>query len=155
MILSTTFAELHKSGACVSGYKKLAAYLGGIEKYGKTTPIDLLTILESNGIVDCIWALRAAVEPDRDKISRLFACDCAESVLPIFESGKPDDPRPRKAIQAARYYAVGLITAQERDAARAAAGAAAGDAARLRLAPTVEAMQASAKDLIVRMCTEK
>ena len=133
MILSTTFAELHKSGACESGYKKLAAYLGGIEKYGKTTPIDLLTILESNGVEDCIWALRAAIELDRDKIARLFACDCAESVLPIFESEKPDDPRPRKAIQAARYYAVGLITAQERDAAGAAAwaaaGAAAGDAA--------------------------
>jgi hypothetical protein len=139
MILSTTFNELKKHDACEDGYKKLAKYLGGITQYGKSTPINLLTILESNGIEDCIWSLRAAIEPDRDKIARLFAADCAESVLPIFESEKPDDPRPRKAIQAARDFAAGLITNQERDAAgdaardaaRAAARDAAGDAARV------------------------
>ena len=130
MILSTTFAKLKEFGACESGYKKLATNLGGITKYGKNKPIDLLTILDSNGIQDCIWALRAAIEPDREKIARLFACDCAESVLPIFESEKPDDPRPRKAIQTARDYAVGLATQEQVDAARAAAWAAAWDAAR-------------------------
>ena len=138
MILSTTFAKLKEFGACESGYKKLATHLGGITKYGRDKPINLLTILDSNGVKDCVWALRAAVEPDRDKIARLFACDCAESVLPIFESEKPDDPRPRKAIQTARDYAVGLATQEQlaaawaaaQDAARAAAWAAAQDAAR-------------------------
>ena len=126
MILSTTFNKLKEHGACQSGYTKLAKHLGGMRKHGVNTPIDLLTILENNGIEDCIWSLRAAIEPDRDKIARLFAADCAESVLPIFESEKPDDPRPRLAIQAARDYAVGLID----DNARAAAGAAAWAAAR-------------------------
>jgi hypothetical protein len=31
-----------------------------------------------------------------------FACDCADRVLPIFETRYPDDDRPRKAIAAAR-----------------------------------------------------
>ena len=130
MILSTTFAKLKEFGACESGYKKLATHLGGITKYGRDKPINLLTILDSNGIEDCLWALRAAIESDRDKIARMFACDCAEAVLPIFESEKPDDPRPRKAIQTARDYAVGLATQEQLAAARVAAWDAARDAAR-------------------------
>ena len=63
----------------------------------------------------------------------LFAADCAEHVLPIFEKQYPDDKRPRKAIEAARAYARGDIDAAAGDAARDAAGdaawAAAGDAA--------------------------
>ena len=57
---------------------------------------------------------------------RLFAADCAEHVLPIFEKNRPGDDRPRKAIEAARKFARGEIGA----AARAAAWAAARDAAR-------------------------
>ncbi len=34
-----------------------------------------------------------------------FACDCAERVLPLFERERPDDHRPRKAIEAARAWA--------------------------------------------------
>ena len=68
-----------------------------------------------------------------EKSARLFAADCAERVLPIYEKDYPDDDRPRKAIQAARDYANGKITEEELDAAgdaaRAAAWAAARDAA--------------------------
>jgi immunity protein 5 of polymorphic toxin system len=64
-----------------------------------------------------------AVNIERDL--RLFAVDCAERVLHLFEHKCPNDDRPRKAIQAARDFANGKIDA----AARAAAGAAAGDAA--------------------------
>ncbi len=60
---------------------------------------------------------------------RLFAADCAERVLPIFERNHPDDDRPRKAIEAARAYARGEITIKRLDAARAAAEDAAEDAA--------------------------
>lgn len=56
--------------------------------------------------------------------ARLFAADCAERVLTIFEKQRPKDDRPRKAIEAARAYARGEID----DAAKAAAGAAAWDA---------------------------
>ena len=61
--------------------------------------------------------------------ARLFAADCAERVLPIFEKEHPSDDRPRKAIEAARAYARGEIDDAARAAARAAAGAAARDAA--------------------------
>jgi hypothetical protein len=39
-----------------------------------------------------------------------FAIDCAEHVLPIFEAGYPDDPRPRAAIRAARDWIAGTIS---------------------------------------------
>ena len=56
---------------------------------------------------------------------RLFAADCADAVLFLFEREHPHDARPRESINAARAYAKGEIGA----AARAAAGAAARDAA--------------------------
>jgi hypothetical protein len=61
---------------------------------------------------------------------RLFAADCAERVLPIFERERPNDDRPRKAIEAARQFANGEISAAARAAAWVAAWAAARAAAR-------------------------
>ena len=65
-----------------------------------------------------------------DRIARLFACDCAERTLPIFEKDYPDDKRPRHAVEVARLYADGKASESELAAARAAAWAAAWDAAR-------------------------
>ena len=81
-----------------------------------------------------------------DVTFRLFAADCAEYALHLFEREYPDDKRPREAIEAARRFALGEIDdaardaawdaawaaarAAARDAARAAARAAAWDAAR-------------------------
>jgi len=39
--------------------------------------------------------------------ARLFACDCAQRVLHMFEGVHPDDRRPRSAIETARLYALG------------------------------------------------
>ncbi len=69
------------------------------------------------------------IETINDVTLRLFAADCAESVLHLFEAKQPEDDRPRKAIEAARAYALGQINDAARDAARAAARAAARDAA--------------------------
>lgn len=71
-----------------------------------------------------------------ERLARHFAADCAERVLPIFEKHHPGDDRPRKAVEAARAFADGLISEKELAAARAATWAAwaatwaAGDAAR-------------------------
>jgi hypothetical protein len=65
-----------------------------------------------------------------ERTARLFAYDCAEHVLPIYEKRRPGDDRPRKAIETARRYANGEATKKELDAARAAARDAAWDAAR-------------------------
>ena len=76
------------------------------------------------------------------KTARLFACDCAQRVWPIYQKLVPADKRPLVAIRVARKFALGLATQTEiaaawdaardaaRNAARAAAGAAAGAAAR-------------------------
>jgi hypothetical protein len=52
---------------------------------------------------------------------RLFAADCAEHVLPLFETKYPKDDRPRKAIAAARALARGEITAATATATATAA----------------------------------
>ena len=64
-----------------------------------------------------------------ERTARLFACDCAERVLPLFERQYPDDPRPRQAIDTARRFAKGQASKDERFAAWAAASAAAWNAA--------------------------
>ena len=38
------------------------------------------------------------------KILVIWACDCAERVLPYFEKKRPDDKRPRRAIATARTW---------------------------------------------------
>jgi Imm-5 like putative immunity protein len=64
-----------------------------------------------------------------DRSARLFATDCAERVLHLFEGRYPDDGRPRRAIESGRAYARGEISDAARDAARYAAEAAAEAAA--------------------------
>jgi len=58
-----------------------------------------------------------------ERTARLFACECAERVLPIFEKHCPNDDRPHKAIEAARRFTNGEISQEELAAARAAARA--------------------------------
>lgn len=48
---------------------------------------------------------RFGVETWSDTQARLYAADCAESVLFIYEHACPQDKRPRHAIASARDYA--------------------------------------------------
>lgn len=57
----------------------------------------------------------------------LWAANCAEHVLPLFEGKSPDDDRPRKAIEAGRAWARGEVTMSRARAAAFAAHAAARD----------------------------
>jgi len=59
-----------------------------------------------------------------ERTARLFACDCAERVLYLFEARHPDDGRPRKAIETARRYAEGKAAVEELAASRDVAWAA-------------------------------
>jgi hypothetical protein len=43
----------------------------------------------------------------------VWAADCAEHVLPLFEAVQPLDPRPRQAIELARAWARGEIKMTE------------------------------------------
>ena len=122
MILETTLNRLRAHNPCVSGYATLLASLGG-PSCDPDAPINLLHILQSNGVDDCLWALRATIQ-DSEQVARLMASDFAEDALPIFERARPTDARPRNAIAVARRYARGEATVQELSAARGAAGAA-------------------------------
>lgn len=57
----------------------------------------------------------------------LWAAACAEHVLPLFESAKPWDPRPRYAIEQARAWARGEIKMSQARVAAGEANAAARD----------------------------
>jgi hypothetical protein len=59
----------------------------------------------------------------------LWAASCAEHVLPLFESVRPEDPRPREAIEHARAWVRGEVKMMQ---ARAAGGHAMGAARDLR-----------------------
>jgi len=63
------------------------------------------------------------------RLLALWAAACAEHVLPLFEAARPEDPRPRRAIEAARAWARGEVTMTQ---SRAAGGHAMGAARDLR-----------------------
>ena len=47
--------------------------------------------------------------PDDHRALALWAADCAEHVLGLFEKSCPDDDRPRRAVEAARAWVRGEI----------------------------------------------
>jgi len=47
---------------------------------------------------------------ERDRVSRLMACEFAERALPAFELAIPDDNRPRIAIETARHFLNGVAS---------------------------------------------
>jgi hypothetical protein len=125
MKITTTLRRLHDAGACTERYRVLLAALG--TDYPQDQSIDLLTILETNGLDDALWAMRATAE-NCDKVARLMAADFAEQVLPIWQKYS-QEKRPEMAIKAARDFANGNIKRHELAAAGDAAGAAAWNAA--------------------------
>jgi hypothetical protein len=69
-----------------------------------------------------------SLDPAQHRQLALWGAACAEHVLPLFESERPFDPRPRRAIETARAWAAGQTRAGEARAAAVAAHAAARDA---------------------------
>lgn len=63
------------------------------------------------------------------RLLALWAAACAEHVLPFFEQARPQDERPRRAIEQARAWARGEITMTQARTAAFAAHAAAREAA--------------------------
>ncbi len=61
------------------------------------------------------------------RLLALWAADCAEHVLGLFEGERVDDGRPRRAIECARAWAGGEIAMMEARAAGGHANAAARD----------------------------
>ena len=65
------------------------------------------------------------LELPRHRLLAIWAADCAEHVLPLFNAKCPQDDRPRRAIETARAWSRGQATVDEaREAAFAAHAAA-------------------------------
>jgi hypothetical protein len=139
--MQTTLNKIKDYSPCEDGWNILLNHLNKTQSDDEV--LELRTILESNGLDDTIWALRAV--EGKDKEIRLFAADCAEMVLPIYEKDYPYDKRPRLAIQAARDYSNGLITIKELDAASTASAAARAAASAARAASAAWAAWAAAR----------
>ena len=75
--MKTTLNKIKEHLPCEDGWKKLLTFLNKTE--ADDEELSLLTILESNGLDDALWALRAV--EGFDKEIRLMACDFAESVV--------------------------------------------------------------------------
>jgi hypothetical protein len=120
-VICTTLNAIRAHDPCVDGWAKLLAHLG---KTGPDDePLPLVVILDSNGLDDALWALRAVT--CEDARIRRYAVWCARQVQHLM-----DDPRSLAALDVAERYAEGLATDAELRAAWAAAEAAAWGAAR-------------------------
>ena len=113
--MKTTLNKIRKHKPCSSGWGKLLKNLGKTK--ADDEPLALTTILESNGLDDALWCLRAVDGHEREM--RLFAVECARSVQHLMT-----DKRSFDALDVAERYANKLATQTELDAARAAALAA-------------------------------
>jgi hypothetical protein len=90
-------------------------------------------------------------DPDH-RLLALWAAACAEHVLVLFESARPDDPRPRQAIEQARAWVRGEVRMME---TRAAGGAANSAARPLSGAPRFAAYAAAQAALVAHVAAHQ
>jgi len=110
--MKTTLYAIRQHSPCSDGWGKLLRNLGKTHSDGE--PLKITTILDSNGLDDALWCLRAVDGHQRE--IRLFAVDCARSVQHLMT-----DARSIAAIDVAERYADGLATDDELRAAKCAA----------------------------------
>ena len=123
-MLHTTLNQLKLNGACGQkvgdneGYDKLHKHIG--YGYPKNKPIDLTTILASNGSDDTLWSLRAVLPEEQEAMSKLawaFIADCIEgkdgNAIANYEKQHPKDKTLRRAIEAIREFVAGKLTIEE------------------------------------------
>ena len=143
----TTLNEIRKHGPCESGWRELLAHLG------KTAPDDerlsIATVIDSNGLDDALWCLRAVSGHDRE--IRLFAVWCARQVQHLMT-----DPRSIAALDVSERFANGVASTEELAAAGEAAEAAAASAAWAAAGHAAEAAAWAAQEtelrLIISLC---
>ena len=128
--MKTTLNKIRTHSPCKEGWETL---LKSLNKTGPDDePLDMITILDSNGLDDTLWCLRAV--EGHDKEIRLFAVWCARQVQHLMK-----DDRSIEALDIAENYANGLASEKELAAARDAAfaaSAAAWDATSAAMAAT-------------------
>jgi hypothetical protein len=86
------------------------------------------------------------------RLLALWAASCAEHVLGLFESARPDDPRPREAIEHARAWVRGEVKMMQ---ARRAAGGAMAAARDLQGAPRHAAYAAGQAGVVAHVAAHE
>jgi len=129
MSLETTLNKIRKHSPCSDGWEKLIKNLGKTK--ADDDPLDLLTILDSNGLEDALWCLRA-VDGHDDAIRKL-ACEFALSVAHLWDM--PDIVREyltthNEELRSAAWSAARAAAWSAGDAAWSAVRSAAWSAAR-------------------------
>lgn len=109
--MKTTLNKIRAKSPCESGWKKLLRAKGKTE--ADDEEFSLLDVLESNGLEDAIWCLRAVDWFDKEK--RLFAVWCARQVQHLMK-----DQRSIAALDVAERFANGEATQDELHTAYAA-----------------------------------
>ena len=139
--MKTTLNKIREHSPCKSGWEKLLTYLGKTK--ADDEPLSLVTILDSNGLDDALWCLRAVEGKDREV--RLFAVWCARQVQHLLK-----DKRSLDALDVAERYANGQATDAELaaalDAVEVAGAWSAADAARAARAAARDAALAAAAE---------
>ena len=120
-MIYTTLNKIRAHGPCTNGWAKLLRRLGKTQ--ADDEPLAITTVLDSNGLDDALWCLRAVDGYQREM--RLYAVWCARQVQHLMT-----DPRSLAALDVAERHANGAATDEELTAAGAAAGAAMRDAVR-------------------------
>jgi len=118
--MKTTLNKIRTKKPFADGWKKLLAHLS--KRKADDEALSIITILDSNGLGDALWCLRAVENHDRE--IRLYAVWCARQVQHLMT-----DKRSLDALDVAERFASGLAPDSALTAAGAAAWAAAGDAA--------------------------
>jgi hypothetical protein len=130
MTTYTTLNKIREHSPCAEGWAKLLRHLGKTQ--ADDEPLALVTILDSNGLDDALWCLRACDGMERE--ARLYAVWCARQVQHLMT-----DPRSLAALDIAERHANAQAADAELDAALTAASAAAS-------AATSDAASAAASD---------
>ena len=111
----TTLNRIRAHDPCANGWRKLLKGLNKTE--ADDEPLDLLTILNINGLDDALWCMRTM--PDHDKEWRLYVVWCTRQIQHLIT-----DPRSIAVIDVAERFALGQTTVEELRDAEAAAWAA-------------------------------
>ena len=102
--ITTTLNEIREHFPCKDGWEILLKHLGKTK--ADDEPLELLTILDSNGMDDCLGCSRATNRHDR--LWRLYAVWCVRKVQHLMT-----DPRSLAALDVAERFANGNATAAD------------------------------------------
>lgn len=88
--MMTTLNKIRQHSPCADGWQKLLRHLGKTQ--ADDEPLSITTILDSNGLDDALWCLRAVEGHNRE--IRLFAVWFARQVEHLIT-----DPRSLSALE--------------------------------------------------------